>query len=539
MLNDREKLWQQLATANTQWDMIIVGGGITGAGVLHEAAKNGWKTLLIEQRDFAWGTSSRSSKMVHGGLRYLAQGDLKLTKQALNERERLLTELPGLVDRMGYYLMLKRGKFPGRWAMGLALRVYDAIAGIKHKDHRHHYYNRAEILKRFPGIEQRLLTGASYYTDAVTDDARLVLRILHEAVRSGAKALNYAKARSITQSEDLQQLSIENVETGECLTLQATVVVNATGAWVDRLRDHINNEKRVRPLRGSHLVIEKNKLPLNEAILLYHPWDNRPVFMCPWEGATIIGTTDLDHAGELDNETSITTAELDYLLAIVKHQFPHNDIQYRDIISTFSGVRPVIGSDNNKDPSKERRDHALWCDGKLISVSGGKLTTFQLIANEVVDVAKQWLKVKTSSTEQNRMARLRDLKEFDHHLDLRKFFDNDTARSKRLLGRYGKDVMAVFQHSPSLERKKIATTQYCLAECRWSLKNEAVLHLDDLLLRRTRLGLLLHNGAEQLFDTLQDLCCGELNWDTVKWQEELHRYKKIIRQHYSLPEKSP
>lgn len=538
LYTDREKLWQSLSEdENKQWDIIVVGGGITGAGVLREAARIGLKVLLIEQRDFAWGTSSRSSKMVHGGLRYLAQGDLKLTRHSLNERERLLKEAPGLVERMGYYLMMKPGQFPGRFAMKAILTLYGFIAGVKDNS----YCNRQAVSKLFPSIDIEQIKGASYYTDAVTDDSRLVLRVLQEAQTAqesnqrSVQILNYTKVQKLLQSNGkVRGVVIENAETGCKLELEAGVVVNATGTWADRLRNEVNPEQRVRPLRGSHLIFHRERLKVGGAATLFHPDDKRPVFIYPWEGATVVGTTDIDHRENLDNEASISTEEVDYLLKAVNSQFPSSEISQTDIIATFSGVRPVIGSDKGIDPSKERRDHAVWSDSGLITVSGGKLTTFRLIARDAIAMALPWIKSlgmdlpRVDDTIDDRVFRELNTKTEDLMID-------DQSRAERLLGRYGDYAVNILDNARVSELTKIADTEYCLAECRWAIKNEAVIHLDDLMLRRTRLGILLVNGAEELFDSLQPIFFEELDWDQKHWKQEVVRYLNIWQQYYSLP----
>lgn len=269
----RETLWQTLQQGQEQWDIVIVGGGIIGAGILREAARRNLKALLVEQRDFAWGTSSRSSKMVHGGLRYIAQGDIKLTRDALRERERLLREAPGLVERMGYYFTLRKSQFPGRISFSILLSLYDAMAGIKN----HRYFNKAAVEKQFQGISGEGLTGAMYYTDTVTDDARLVLRVLQEAMAAGGAALNYVKAQSLLKTQgQVDGVVLQDMESGEQLELHCNTVINATGAWADRLRNEVNPETRIRPLRGSHLVLPSARLPVTDTLSLLHPIDKRP-----------------------------------------------------------------------------------------------------------------------------------------------------------------------------------------------------------------------------------------------------------------------
>ncbi|MFT7287860.1 MAG: glycerol-3-phosphate dehydrogenase [Halieaceae bacterium] len=513
-----------------EWDIIIVGGGITGAGVLREAVRLGYRALLLEQKDFSWGTSSRSSKMIHGGLRYLGSGDLKLTRHSLTERERLLKEAPGLIDRMDFYFGLRKGVFPGRWPFSILLWIYDRIAGVKSFG----YCNAEALKQKFEGLEGDDLTGACFYTDGITDDSRLVMRVLQEAIHHGGKVLSYTRVEKLLIEEgDVQGLVLQDVEkSGSAdITLRAPVVINATGAWADKLRNHVNNEKRVRPLRGSHLVIPRARLPISGVFSFFHPQDKRSVFLWSWEGATAIGTTDLDHTPDLGVEASITEEEVEYLLNGVNKQFPKKEISRADVISTWSGVRPVIGSERSKDPSKERRDHAVWSDQGLVTVSGGKLTTFRLIALDALAAAESRLPppVKTGGDEVFSPPGLipEELVPGDH------------AWGRRMIGRYGAAAGDLLREAPQEEHQRIDGTHFCLAECRWAIGHEAVMHLDDLLLRRTRLGLLLENGGEQLFAELQRLFSDVAGWDGERWEREVSRYRDIWKRFYSLPETGP
>ena len=523
---NREDLLAQMNQGQAlEWDIIIVGGGITGAGILREAVRRGYRTLLVEQKDFAWGTSSRSSKMIHGGLRYLAQGDLKLTRHSLTERERLLQEAPGLIERMGYNFTLRKGVFPGRWPFSIILWIYDRLAGIK--DNR--YYSKEQILEKFSGLAQQDLQGACYYTDAVTDDARLVLRVLQESIAAGGFALNYTAVSSLLTADGaVTGVQLEDPDSGNALPLRASVVINATGAWADKLRNEVNPEKRVRPLRGSHLVLPRERLPVPEVLALMHPQDKRSVFIFPWEGTTVVGTTDLDHSEDLNIEASITTQEVDYLLQATNSQFPALQISTADVISTWAGIRPVIGSEKSKDPSKERRDHAVWSDRGLITVSGGKLTTFRLIAKDALAAAETYLPPPQPYTDDRIFSASTTVPEA--------LLPADVDRATRLLGRFGAGAVSLVQSSEQGEQERIEGTEFSLAECRWAARHEAVHHLDDLLLRRTRLGSLLPAGGEQLFVALEAICADELGWSKADWERELHRYRAIWQRYYSLPE---
>lgn len=479
--------------AGEQWDLIVIGGGITGAGVLLEAARQGRKALLLEQQDFAWGTSSRSSKMVHGGLRYIAQGEVRLTRDALRERERLLRDLPGLVERAQYLFPLREGQFPGRWPLTVVLSLYDFLAGIR--DHR--FLPAAEVLTRIPGLDATGLNGAMSYTDALTDDCRLVVRCLLEAARLGGRSLNYARATGISTDNGRARVDVTDLESGENLILNAGSVINATGAWANRLG---GPGQRIRPLRGSHLFINPARLPVADCLTLINPRDDRPVFVFPWEGVTCVGTTDLDHGDSLDQEARASGSEVDYLLALINGHFPTVNLSRDDILSTMAGVRPVITSGDSKDPSKERRDHAVWKENGVVTVSGGKLTTFRLIALDALCAAGLLERREARRVRRSNAPLFRPLPEAPEQVDQ---FLHGVQDDEALL--------------------------------RWMLRNEAVVHLDDLLLRRTRLGLLRRDGGAGLVPLLRSLTEELLGWDGPRWDQEWARYAAIRERFYGVP----
>jgi glycerol-3-phosphate dehydrogenase len=526
----RDAAWARIT--GEQWDMVVIGGGITGAGVAREAVRCGLKTLLVEQRDYAWGTSSRSSKMVHGGLRYIAQGDIKLTWHSLTERERLLIEAPGLVTRMGYWFAHYRHEFPGRFIFGILLTVYDILARVRD----HSYLPKAEFLKRIPGYKAENLNGASRYTDALVDDSRLVMRVLDEAQDAGALALNYVKAESLLmENGTVVGANLRDDVSGKTTAVRAAVVVSATGAWADRLREKLAGEKKIRPQRGSHIVLAPGRLPVTEAVIFMHAEDKRPLFIYPWEGRTVIGTTDIDHRDDLDIEAAITSAELEYILRGANSQFPAEKITRNDIIATFSGVRPIVASGGAVNPSAERRDHVVWDDAGLITVTGGKLTTFRLIALDVLKAAAKYLPGKITA-----------LKNSDK--DSRVFRAVDTIATLypatypvtdllRLKGRLGFHTAQFLAEAESNELLAMPQVETLWAELRWAARYEQVEHLDDLLLRRTRLGLLLPEGGQPQLPQIRRLCQSELVWDDARWQAECERYRDIWQRHYSLPEK--
>lgn len=313
-----------------EWDIIIIGGGITGAGIFREATRIGLKGLLIERKDFAWGTSSRSSKLVHGGLRYLKDGHLLLTRASVKEREKLLGDGPGLIDPLGFLLTIYRGDFPGRWTYKAGLTIYDLLA----LQWGHRYYGSDALKMLAPHISHRELIGGFRYGDAQTDDARLVFRLIQEAIDDGGIAINYMAAEKLIMYDGLVNgIRILDCETGEKYEVSGKVIVNATGVCADRLRSEIVPSKVIRPLRGSHLLFPSWRLPVAQAICFLHPLDKRPVFIFPWEGITIVGTTDVDHHDPLGEEPSISSSEVTYLLTAIETQFPSLNIGLDDSLT--------------------------------------------------------------------------------------------------------------------------------------------------------------------------------------------------------------
>ena len=517
----REAQWAEITTP---WDILIIGGGITGAGILREASRLGLRALLVEQRDFAWGTSSRSSKLVHGGLRYLKEGRLGLTRASVQERQQLLHEGPGLIDPLGFLLTVYEGDFPGRWTFELGLTVYDLLA----LRWEHNYYSPQDFQLLAPHIARQNLQGGFRYGDAQTDDARLVLRVLREAAAAGGAALNYIKAvELLRQDGQVTGARLRDQLHQRTAEVQASVVINATGAWADQLRAQVQGAPRIRPLRGSHLIFPAWRLPVAQAVSFLHPFDRRPVFIFPWEDVTLVGTTDIDHAGQLDDDPAISPEEVTYLMAAVESQFPSLGITLEDVTSTYAGVRPVIGS-GKADPSQESRDHVVWEENGLLTITGGKLTTFRLIALDAIKAVRH---------------RLPDLPEIDQHLPvlnpvniaLPSAEGLDERTRRRLLGRYGADAPALVAAAQPGELAAIPGTHTLWAELRWAARAEGVIHLEDLLLRRTRLGLQLPHGGASLLPAIQAICQAELGWTEARWQQEADAYQALWQRAYSLP----
>ncbi|MGE5578279.1 MAG: glycerol-3-phosphate dehydrogenase/oxidase [Syntrophothermus sp.] len=513
------------------WDLVIIGGGITGAGIFREAAGLGLKVLLLEQKDFAWGTSSRSGKLVHGGLRYLKEGQVNITRHSIRERERLLREAPGLVEPLGFLLPVRRKKPSDKVLYGAGLIFYDLLAGRK----THRYYRKDYFLMLAPHIVPDGLKGGYRYEDAQTDDARLVLRLVLEGSAKGGTALNYAKVEELLtyKNDRVGGAAVKDQETGATAEVQARAVINATGAWVDELRGQVGGKPVIRPLRGSHLIFPHGRFPVAQAINFIHPRDSRPIYVVPWEGVTLVGTTDLDHRAALDEEPSIAPAEKEYLLDGVRAQFPAFDLRESDVTSTFAGVRPVVGT-GKKDPSKESRDMLVLDESGLVTITGGKLTTFRILALEALKTISTRLSLDTQGFKRRRT--------FDQGGAFLPGIE-DRALARRLAGRYGnlapvligeaEEAGGVAGKSSGEELQKVPGTPFLWAELRHAARHEYMVHLDDLLLRRVRLGLLLPEGGQRHMEQIKALVAPELGWDDQRWKDEIERYALIWRKAYS------
>jgi glycerol-3-phosphate dehydrogenase len=532
----RRDVWRGLT--DETWDVIIVGGGITGAGLLHEAARLNLRALLIEQRDFAWGTSSRSSKLVHGGLRYLKTGQVALTRASVQGREKLLAEGPGLVDPLGFLLAQydSDGAAAGRFVYGAGLTVYDLMA----LQWSHRFYSPQDFQMLAPYIAPTGLRGGFQYQDAQTDDARLVLRILREATAGGGVALNYVRAEALMLDETGQAtgLRVRNVLAGTTADITARVIINATGAWADTLRVQVGADARIRPLRGSHLIFPAWRFPLAQAVSFMHPIDGRPVFAFPWEGVTLVGTTDVDCQPPMDADPGITGEEVAYLMAALSACFPSLELDLGDVMATFAGIRPVIGS-GKIDPSDESRDHVIWEENGLLTVTGGKLTTFQQVARQALETVCGRIDGPYSEGGKSRLDKLHEdapvLSPVDGGVPELEALPEETRR--RLLGRYGADAVLLVAAAHEGELDAIPGTVMLWAELRWSAQAEGVAHLDDLLLRRSRLGLLLPHGGSNHLPRIRQIVQAELGWDDSRWEAEEAAYRALIEQSYSLPDR--
>ncbi|MBG0784076.1 MAG: glycerol-3-phosphate dehydrogenase/oxidase [Anaerolineaceae bacterium] len=525
MLNKawREKTWSEL---DQLWDIIVIGGGITGAGIFNMAAQKGLKVVLLEGRDFAFGTSSRSSKLVHGGIRYLRNRQFKVVRESVTERERLIRESDSLVDPLAFIFPAYQDNTHDTRLMRIGVAAYDLL-GSKWQ---HGDLEPEEVRAALPALNTNNLVGGVKYFDSRVDDSQLVLRVINDGIRFGGTAINYAKVVSLCRAKNgkVEGIVVQD-ETGtlspSSMELRGNVVINATGPWSDDLREKVDGAPKLRRLRGSHLVLPREKLPIEAAITLLHPRDNRALFAIPWEGRTIIGTTDLDHNLH-EEETRITRDELTYLLEVADQAFPDYPLTGSDVIATFSGLRPIINT-NAPTPSQESRAHAVWEEDGLVTVTGGKLTIFRVMAADVLNFCRDRLPNEPS---------------FDHaspcfiHPVPQSTNDAENPTWKMMAGRLGQDVDAFFESADPDDLTPITPIPQTWAELTWGARNEAVIHLDDLMLRRVRLGLLMPQGGMAQIEKVKSLVQGPLGWSDKTWQEEVTRYQAIWNKYYAVPD---
>jgi len=559
----------------SQWDLIIIGGGITGAGIFKLASQLGLKTLLVEQKDFAWGSSSRSSKMVHGGLRYIAQGQVKLTIESVQEREKLLKQAPHLVTQESFVMGHYQKQFPWPWIFNSLLWVYHLFT--KNNDdnfsqNQHYAQTPVKVPQQnkqgyvplsindlrymVPAANTKNSLGATQFNDALTDDARLVLRLIQEGQQHGGTAINYCKVEhylfddiekdkvvGVCAHPEASQQNTYPKEDKARLNLSAKVVINATGAWAGKLKvnkvntaqftDKASSAIKIRPLRGSHIIVPSWRLPVASVVVILHPQDKRPVQVFPWQNVTVIGTTDVEHKQGLNDEANISQDELTYLLAAVDFQFPHCYLKHDDIISTYAGIRPVVGSNSLISPSKEKRDHSVWQQKGVVTIAGGKLTTFNVIAKQVLTL----LSAELNLTHTDFSLPVFDLPQFDDNLinKVTKNIKLSDHHYQHLLACYGALTLEFLEKSVKKQLTQISYSRHLWAELVWAVEHEQVQHLDDLLLRRTRLGNVLPQGAIAILDTVKTLCITLLQWSESRWDFEVQRYKRLWKDNYSLP----
>ena len=372
-----------LRFADETFDLLIVGGGIVGAGVARDAAQRGLKVALVDRHDFAFGTSSRSSRLLHGGLRYLEQGHLRLVREASREKKILRDIAPNLGDPLGFVFPAYQRNGRPLWQLKIGVKLYDLLCGGKNFGPSRGL-SQPETLGLLPGLDQNGLLGAVQYYDALTNDARLVIDTLRSAAEHGAAVCNYVRFET-AKREAAWTCALRDELTGKSLTLRATAIVNATGPWAQQIE---HSQVKLRLSKGIHVVMDGQRLGVSAPLVLAE--GNRILFVIPWGRRVIIGTTDTDYSGRPE-DVAVDASDITYVLNAVNTSFPTLRLTEADVISTWAGVRPLI-ADPNGAPSDISRAHEIhtpepgWWD-----VAGGKLTTYRLMAEHTVDQLCRYL----------------------------------------------------------------------------------------------------------------------------------------------------
>jgi glycerol-3-phosphate dehydrogenase len=359
------------------FDVLVIGGGITGAGVARDAAMRGLRVALVEKRDWASGTSSKSSRLVHGGIRYLERGEIGLVRESVREREILLRIAPDLVKPLEFTWPVYRGARLPKWKLRIGLSVYDLLAGKK-RGRRHHSLDPQAVLSLEPHLKGDELEGGASYFDAATDDALLTRANVESAIRNGAVAVNHAKAESpTTTSGRIDGMLIRDMLDGGTLRVAAKAVVSATGPW------------QAKGTKGSHVVVPRTRIGNSGAVTMISPDDGRVMFTLPHGPETIIGTTDL-RTDESPDDVKASDAEVDYILRAANYYFPDANLTTDDVTAKWAGIRPLAKAPAEMSPSNISREHRISRNAAgMIVVTGGKLTTFRSMAGEIVDAVEK------------------------------------------------------------------------------------------------------------------------------------------------------
>jgi glycerol-3-phosphate dehydrogenase len=504
---NRDEMLKQARERVEPWDMIIVGGGATGAGVAVDAMSRGYATLLLEQHDFGKGTSSRSTKLVHGGVRYLEQGNVSLVMEALRERGLLRKNAPHLVRELACVVPSYtwwEGPF-----YGMGLKLYELLAG-KYGFGKSHQISKEETLRRLPNINPDGLIGGVVYYDGQFDDTRLLINLIATAAERGATLLNYAKVTELLKGSDgaVNGVTWQNIETGDKFIAQARVVINATGTFTDSVRRLAEPDAAqiMVPSQGAHLVFDRSFLPGNNAILVPHTKDGRVMFAIPWHGHTLVGTTDTP-LKETSLEPVALDKEIDFILETAGLYLAKRPSR-SDILSVFAGIRPLAKSDERTNTAALSRDHVIHIDKSgLLSITGGKWTTYRNMAQDCVDQA----------------VALTDLPEgtcLTRTLNIHGYHNN--TENFGSLSFYGSDAPAIrklIAEDAALGRQLDSELPYLEAEIVWATRMEMARTVEDTLARRTRALFLNAKAAVRMAPRVANILACELRRDEL-WQAD-------------------
>ncbi len=517
--------------ASETFDVLVVGGGVTGCGVALDAASRGLSVALVEKRDFGAGTSSRSSKLIHGGLRYLENLDLALVREALHERRLLLEKIaPHLVHATPFLFPLKRPVFD-RFYMGAGLALYDTLAGLHPAVPRHRHLTRAACLSHVPALRADAFAGGIRYYDAQMDDSRFLIAVLRTAVEHGAVCAAGARVtRVLREGERVVGARVADVESGREVDLRARVVVSAAGVWTSEIEGLAAVERpgfTVRPSKGIHLVVPRTCIESDYALIL--PTPKSVLFVLPWNGHWIIGTTDTDWTHDLDHPAA-NTHDIDYLLEQVNTVLAR-PLARADVVGVYSGLRPLVSA-GGKDTTKVSRNHEVRRDAPgFVSVAGGKYTTYRVMASDTVDVAARELPfpVEESRTADVPLIGAVGLSATRSRAAAHPGAAALTAAQlERLVARWGSvalEVLDLVAADRALAAPLPGAPDYLSVEAVYAASHEGALHVDDFLTRRTHISFELPDRGDAAVEAVARLMAPVLGWDGAAVAREIAHYR--------------
>jgi len=517
---DRQAAISQLANQNQVWDLAIVGGGSTGLGVALDATSRGYKVLLVEQSDFAKGTSSRSTKLVHGGVRYLAQGDVMLVLEALKERGRLLKNAPHLTKNQSFvipiYTLFDRAQYT------VGLKMYDYLAGSLSLG-RSKFVNRNKTMQLLPTVNTDGLKGGVIYQDGQFDDSRLALNVAQTCKEAGACVLNYTKVTGLTKDRNgrVDGIEVEDVETGHSYTAQAKAVINATGVFVDDLlqMDQPAKQKMIRPSQGVHLVLDKSFLGGDHAIMIPKTSDGRVLFCVPWHEKVVVGTTDT-LKDQADMEPMALEREIEFILETAQAYLTKKPTR-DDVLSVFAGLRPLAAPQGEGKSTKEiSRSHKIMVsDSGLITITGGKWTTFRKMGEDTVEKAIQEAGLpKTSSrSATTRIHGYRPNPDLNNPLY---YYGSDEDQIHKLM-----------QESPELAETLHQDYPYVKAQVVLAARQEMARTVEDVLSRRIRMLLMDATAAQEMAPAVARLLATELKKDQKWVDDQIHQFNLVANRY--------
>ncbi|HET6679928.1 MAG TPA: glycerol-3-phosphate dehydrogenase/oxidase [Gemmatimonadaceae bacterium] len=527
-----------------QFDVLVIGGGITGAGVARDAAMRGLRTALVERGDYASGTSSRSSRLVHGGVRYLEHGHLHLVFESSRERRTLLRIAPHLVRPLAFTWPVYAGARIPRWKLGAGLMLYDALAMFRNVG-RHHRLGARAVLEREPALAVDGLRGGATYFDASTDDSRLTLANILAAEEAGAAVTNHAVVIGMTgerrQAGTSSTVHVRDARTGTMFELRATVVVNATGPWSDEIR-HLadgsdDDGHTVRGTKGVHIAVPASRVGNRGALTLLSPVDGRVMFVLPSESTTIVGTTDTPTDAH-PRDVRASREDVRYLLDAVNRFFPAASLGAGDVIASWAGIRPLVAAGFGSDPSSASREHAIVrTDAGMVHVTGGKLTTYRSMAAEVVDEVERALgRVPERSPTDTVPLPGGDTPSMTAQVAAAGDAVGDAAIATHLVHRYGtrwRQVHAMMVADPSLARPVADGLPWLRVELAWAVEHEQACDIADVLIRRTQVAFDTTDHGAAAASVAADVLTPLLRWDNAMRDRELDAFANAMERMFS------